>query len=184
MDSSLIVSIKNTILPNFIWPISVSILAYILFDRIGVWRKRKSISKLGIIIIEELLEEVKNGIKNMEFILAINLNNTQFKSVLKLPYKSWRGMETIPDEVLLRIIETSGDVILSDFHPTTIRSHCKNYFDHMCSNVNQLIEKGNAINIQHFIINGKYIESARNVQILLESTRRLLIQNCIDPFPK
>lgn len=64
-------------------------------------------SRLGIAVIDSLLEEVRNGV---EILTAISNNEAFTKRML--PRKSWYGMPTISDEILLRIIEVSKNRVV------------------------------------------------------------------------
>ncbi|MHB8409765.1 MAG: hypothetical protein ACYDHY_17050 [Acidiferrobacterales bacterium] len=94
---------------------------------------------LGVIIIESLLEEVRGGLKIMQSTLQrIEMNGCSAALVPKplVPCASWEGMNTIPDNVLLRIIATADKVEPRGFPPSQVRIHCKNYFVHMGTNFN------------------------------------------------
>lgn len=123
------------VIDDFLIPIGVAIATYIMVDRLGEWRKRRTYSRLGVAIIESLQEEIKNGIELMTN--ALNATKDQSANApppALLPNRSWSGMSTIPDDVLLRIIETSANRQFDGFPPRECRIHCKNYFEHMCQN--------------------------------------------------
>lgn len=184
------------VVANFIVPILIAVVTYLLVDRLGEWRKRKIYSRLGVAIIESLQEEIRNGISLMTDALNAAENNSI--SVLPtrlLPNKSWSGMSTIPDEVLLRIIETSAKRQFDGFPPRECRIHCKNYFEHMIQNHKQILTQ--TLNlaqqrqdwrgpIRSLLADdtGRYIQSARGVDQMLEHARQLLEKNAKAIFPK
>ena len=47
---------------HLVFPFFVAIACYVLFDRLGEWKQRRRTSKLGVAIIESLVEEVRNGL--------------------------------------------------------------------------------------------------------------------------
>lgn len=123
------------IIDKAIIPILVGAISYVLFRGLDERKKRKTYSTLGAIIIDSLIEEVSTGI---DIINGTLQRNAQF-SRQNLPSKSWSGINTFSDEVLLRIIRVSNGVQPNgSFHPKDIRKHTKNYFDHMCFNWNNL----------------------------------------------
>jgi hypothetical protein len=184
------------VLRYFLFPILVAILTYIVVDRLGEWRKRRMYSKLGVVIMESLQEELRTGIKTMkEAWSAANDPHAEAPPRGLLPNKSWSGMQTIPDEVLLRILEASSGLKFIGLPPREIRSHCKNFFTHMNENYQ------NALNIalaraarkedwrtelkSMLVGSGEpYLEAASSVERLLEETRLLLVRNSHRLMPK
>lgn len=96
-------SFLTDLFEKFLIPILVATITFIAFRWSGEWKKRRSYSKLGVAIIDSLIEEVRTGIGIMN---AAILPATQMSS--PWPRRAWNGMKTIPDDVLLRIIEVSG----------------------------------------------------------------------------
>jgi hypothetical protein len=112
-----------------------------------------------------------------------------------LPTKSWSGMQTISDQVLLRIIAVSKNVVVRSFHPSTVRNVCKDYFDHMCANYNAIVNKitpgmgQQNLRAQFSRLlggapQGQYPAVTQQVIEMLEQTRELLDQNSKRWFPK
>jgi hypothetical protein len=159
--------IQNTV-QNVLFPLLVGGLTYLLVAKLDEWKKRRSYSKLGAAIIESLIEEVKTGIAILDDVQ--NPQPTATPSLL--PKKSWNGMTTIPDEVLLRIIEVSDKVIPKSFHPREIRIHCKNYFEHITSNWEQDLMTG-----KWMLKANRYSIPMRKVLEMLTQTKHLLIMN-------
>ncbi|MHB8390048.1 MAG: hypothetical protein ACYDBH_10755 [Acidobacteriaceae bacterium] len=138
--------------------------------------------------MESLLEEVRGGFKIMQDTLQrIEMHGQSAAAVLKpeLPGASWEGMNTIPDNVLLRIIATADNVEPRGFPPSQVRIHCKNYFVHMCQNFNncpfdadlkQLLSSGEQ--------NSDYIDKTQRVIDMLEQTQELLEENSTRRFPR
>lgn len=169
------------IVKDFIFPIGVGLITYLLFAKLDEWKKRRSQSRLGVAIIDALIEEVKNGIKILDRFIK-----TQQPSGSALPRKSWTGMNTISDDVLLRIIEVSKDVAPKNFPPKDIRIHCKNYFDHMAPTWD-IVESGQTgweSTAASAITTAKYPEAARGVLMMLEQTKGLLETNSRRMMPK
>lgn len=159
---------------DFLFPLLVAVTTYILFNKLDEWKKRREHSILGTVILDSLIEEVKNGYE------AINttLTSDDYFHPMIPPRKSWTGMNTIPDDVLLRIISTSKGVRPKSFNPTEIRIHCKNYFDHMLANWDSLrdtkvLTPQGAAKISF----GDYNVAAKAVLTMLEQTRKLLDDN-------
>ena len=186
----------TTLVTNIILPILVAVLTYILVDRLGEWQKRRMYSKLGVAIIESLQEEIDNGITQMtNALIAAQDNSASAPPPALLPNKSWTGMSTISDDVLLRIIETSAKDQFNGFPPRQCRIHCKNYFEHMCRNYEQTITQAlylaqqgqdwrsplRALLADNM---GRYIQSARAVYRMLEHSKQLMGKNAKAVFPK
>ena len=179
---SILANIQSpTLTEKLILPIIVALITYLLFRKLDEWKKRRSFSKLGIAIIDTLIEEVEAGIVIFKNMLDPNNNNTPL-----LPKNSWDKMNTIPDEVLLRIIEVSKNVKPKAFPPSSIRIHCKNYFTHMTQNFENIYNDSTARKTKgvSLILNSKYLESAENVLIMLIQTKLLLTLNSKRWFPK
>ena len=201
MDSSTVASglqVGQILLFQILTPILVALAAYICTWQLGEWKNRRRYSKLGVSIMEMLQEELNSGISIMEAVeKAVNdSSNTQQPSTftLSLPTKTWSGPQTIPDEVLLRIIETCGAKVNNLPPASTCRIHCKNYFDHMCTNYNnalsQAMEQG-ADWKQPFLApgflgrpNGTYLHDARFVRDLLSRAREQFEANAKRCFPR
>ena len=175
------------IIENALIPFSVGAISYVLFRGLDERKKRKNFSKLGIIIIRSLLEEINTGID----IIKANLPS-QTVQLQNMPSASWININTIPDEVLLRIISISEKVRQNvDYHPRDIRSHTKNYFEHMCVTWGQNVSiVANAINNKTPIPSNlhdtavAFQRPAEHVKILLEQTIQLLDKNSKKWFPK
>ena len=109
-----------------------------------------------------------------------------------MPSASWININTIPDEVLLRIISISEKIRQNgDYHPRDIRSHTKNYFEHMCVTWEQNVSiVANAIHNKTPIPSNlhdtavTFQRPAEHVKILLEQTIQLLDKNSKKWFPR
>lgn len=159
---------------DFLFPLLVAVTTYVLFNKLDEWKMRKDQSILGTVIIDSMIEEVKNGYE------AINstLTSEDYFHPMIPPRKSWTGMNTIPDDVLLRIIAVSKDVRAKSFNPREIRIHCKNYFDHMLTNWDQLKDTKVLTPQATAKLNfGSYNQAAKAVLTMLEQTRKLLDDN-------
>lgn len=186
----------NTIFTSVILPIVVAVFSYVLVDRLGEWKKRKMYSRLGVVIIESLQEEIATGVKLMQDALdAVQDTGGKALSPALLPTRSWSGMSTIPDEVLLRIIETSENLTFDGFPPRQCRTHCKNYFEHMCRNYEVTLfdafkraQQGqdwrSPLRALLADNEGRYIRSAKEVYQMLEYSKQLLEENAKAVFPK
>ena len=183
-------------LQNFLFPILVAVLVYIFVDRLGEWRKRRMYSRLGAVIIESLLEEVRTGIRLMrDTLAAINEPSALEPPAGLLPNRSWSGMSTIPDEALLRIVETSAGREFEGLPPREIRSHCKNYFTHMAENYMNILSQARDLsskgqdwryNLRNLLVGSgePYLEAALSVERMLEDTHLLLEKNSRRRLPK
>lgn len=189
--------VLRLVILNFLFPIIVAITTYIVVDRLGEWRKRRTYSRLGVVIIESLQEEIRTGIRLMTTALnATEDNSANGPPDGLLPNKSWSGMSTIPNEVLLRIIETSANRQFDGFPPRECRIHCKNYFEHICRNYEQHVTRSMKLAQQHqdwrsnlralLTDEGRsrYIQAAKGVDQMLEHAKQLLEKNSKARFPK
>lgn len=70
-----------------------------------------------------------------------NMLSQHASPLSQMPVSAWEGMETIPDNVLLRIIAVSKEVHAKGFPLENIRVHCNNYFTYICGTVNDRICK-------------------------------------------
>jgi hypothetical protein len=165
--------IIGSIVDKFALPVAVAVITYWLFKKNDEYIKRRQYSTLGVAIIEGLLEEINIGIEIMK---------NQFANLI--PVKSWVGLSSIPDDVLLRIIAVTRNVNLVRFKPKDIRIHCKNYFDHMATSWNSAIQSNNQVAIQQLLNQGKYIEAAEGVKAMLLQCKELLENNEKRWFPK
>ena len=99
-DSNALIT-TATVVDNFLLPFAVAVIIYWLASKRDECIKRKSYSRLGVAVIESVMEEVENGYKIL--LQAKSAGKVQ----ASLPRRSWLDMETINDDVLLRIIEVS-----------------------------------------------------------------------------
>jgi hypothetical protein len=131
----------------------------------------KEYSTLGVAVMECPLEEINNGI-----VIMTN------KQATPLPVKSWNGVTTISDDVLLRIIAVSKGQKAVAFPPREIRIHCKNYFEFMAANWTGALPSKN--DMDALISQGKHIEAADGVKAMVIQCRDLLEANAAKLFPK
>jgi hypothetical protein len=181
--------VGNTVVTSVI-SIIVAVLTYLAVNRLGEWQKRKMYSRLGVAIIESLQEEVWNGIDIMKRTLDAAKNGS-ITNHSSLPNLSWEGMSTIPDEVLLRILETSKDKPYSgQYALKDCRIHCKNYFNFICGNYASAIktcsllrgvDRTNAI-VKFF--ENDFIQNAEDVYQMLEQAKKLLDKNSRARMPR
>jgi len=132
----------------------ISIIGYVYKRK----RDEQKNKKLGVMIISSLLEEVNTG-----------LNIIKNKLNVQLPKKSWEGMKTIPDEVMLIITAVSKGIKPDGFPPEDIKIHCKNYFEHITQNWMHIQNNQKAIQDTQ--------ESTEKVIKMLEQTKSLLMEN-------
>ena len=168
--------ITQTLVEKFLVPITVAAITYWLFKKNDESIKRRQYSTLGVAIMESLLEEVNNGINIM--------SNRQ---LAPLPVRSWDGVRTVSDDVLLCIIAVSKGVRPVGFPPREIRIHCKNYFEHMSANWTAAIQHTTSNDQSHMealIGNGQYVQAAERVRAMLTQCRQLLERNASKAFPK
>ena len=167
---------------NMVFPVLVAIITYYFISKRDELKKRKGISCLGSAVMDSLLEEVRNGVKIFK---TISENENFPKQIL--PRKSWYGIQTISDELLLRIIEVSKNVDPDGFPINEIRIHCKNYFDHMTYNLDNcytLDEENWRKCARNLAVDSRYLEAAEGVQRMLEQVKQLLENNSNKLFPK
>ncbi len=173
LDATLI---ARTAIEKFFVPIAVAAVTYWLVKKHDENVKRRQYSTLGVAIMESLLEEVNNGISIM--------NNRQ---LAPLPVRSWDGVRTVSDDVLLRIIAVSKNVRPVRFPPREIRIHCKNYFEHMSANWTDAIKyaaHNDQSHMKALLGNGQYVQAAEGVRAMLAQCKELLEDNSKKVFPK
>lgn len=161
---------------KIIVPIIVAAVTYWLFKKNDENIRRRQYSTLGVAIMESLLEEVNNGI--------VIMNERKY---IPLPVKSWDGMKTVSDEVLLRIIAVSKKINPVGFPVRDIRIHCKNYFEHMSINwalAVTPISLATDDQLNEMIVEEHYLEAAEKVKAMLIQCKELLENNSKRIFPK
>jgi len=186
------IEISKLVLNTIVLPIAVAVVTYLVVDRLGEWRKRRAYSRLGVAILDSLLEELRTGLGILQpLLLSASTPGRSPTSMPELPHGSWAGMSTIPDEVLLRVIEASKDVQTPSFHPRDARIHCKNYFEHIRRNYEAARDRaGRSADWREPILQalspdgGADVQAVRGVIGMLELARKLLDQNANARFPK
>ncbi len=164
-------------------PFTVAAVTYFLFGKVDELRKRKNYCMLGVAILDTLIEEVKLG----RDIIRNTLDPTNNGLPSPLPRKSWNGINTITDEVLLRIFEVSKKSQDVGFPAKAVRSHTKNYFDHMAPNWDQVINE--AVQGRNFKAYAQtryssYDQASTGVLDMLEHIKTLLEENSKRIWPK
>jgi hypothetical protein len=172
----------QNLIENVIAPLIVASVAYFLFNMLDELKKRKNYSKLGVAILDTLIEEVTNGRDTIRKVL----NPADRSTPNHLPSKSWSGINTITDEVLLRIFEVSKNVKDVGFPARHIRNHTKNYFDFMVPNFEQVIDVAdNGGDFKSAAISfWTYDQAATGVLDMLVHVRSLLEKNTKRIWPK
>lgn len=181
---------------NIFLPVSIAIITYLLVTKLGEWKARRNDCVLGIAILDYVLGEIRTGLDIMNS-TYVQAQQAAFNLPMHLlPKESWSGMQTIPDQVLLRIIAASNNIVTTSFHPRTIRNVCKDYFEHMCANYNEIAKKMSPyMGQQQYrtqflnLLGGaenqsKYIAITQSVIEMIEQTRELLDRNSKRLFPK
>lgn len=167
---------------NFIAPFAVAAVSYYLFGKVDELRKRRNFSRLGVCIIDTLIEEVERGRDSIRN--TLDPNNSSFPNYL--PRKSWNGINTITDEVLLIILEVTKDIKDEGFPAQEIRIHTKNYFDHIVTNWDQVVDTAKIDpNYKSYFLNlQSYDDAATGVLEMLKHIKKLLQSNSNKIFPK
>jgi len=172
---------------KFVFPFTVAFFAYYLFGKRDEYKKRGKYSILGSELILTLIEEVETGYN----IIIEPLHPTYYNKLpLSLPNKSWNGINTIPDEILLRIFEVTSGIPDEGFPAKEIRIHTKNYFEHIIPNWEQMVKVswvtslsgGDDSTILEYKQN--YGVAAGNVLKMLYHVKSLLDKNANRWFPK
>jgi hypothetical protein len=178
-DPNWIQNLTETIFAPFI----VAAVTYFLFGKVDELRKRKNFSKLGVAIIDTLIEEVESGRNSIRNILDPKNNVIPNP----LPRKSWNGINTITDDVLLRIFAVSKKSKDVGFPAKEVRSHTKNYFDHMVPNWDLVINEaaqGNDFKSYAIATFSTYDQAATGVLDMLNHIKELLENNTKRIWPK
>jgi hypothetical protein len=181
-------------LTNLLFPFVVAVGTYIIVDRLGEYRKRRLYSRLGVAVMEALLEEVNNGVRLLSKCYMMIKTNKPNPSLQYLPTGTWGGTSTIQDEVLLRILATSSKRHFEKgFPPNQCRIHCKNYFEFVCGNYNNALKEAGKLAaagqdwrppLMPFVGHKGYPLAARNVRLMLEHAKELLEENSEKWLPK
>jgi hypothetical protein len=146
-------------------------------------QKRKQSTRGGV-ILAKIQEEIATGIGLMRMMQnsVTQIALTQPTTVGLLPAKSWSGMKTIPDKVVLRVIATNHNKNIK------LRSDCKSYFEHICGSINKLIERPlNQSIIVNRLINvnddSNHLIAAINLNNDIEEIKNKLLSNAKIKFP-
>lgn len=163
---------------SVIAPFAVAAITYFLFGKIDELRKRRSQSKLGASILHTIANEVEKGrdiIRNTP-----NIENGHPAQLL--PTASWQGINTINDEVLLRILEVTKGVKDVGFPAFEIRIHTKNYFEYVSENFKRIVTDP-TFNRREMSLS-YYDEAATGVLNMLKHIQTLLEKNSDELWPK
>lgn len=115
------------ILTNFVLPICVAVVTYLISRKLDDWSKRRRNRKLAKARIESYLSDVNAGLSQIANLLTKPGN-------IKMPCESWDAVK-LSDDLLFEIIALKGPKTNSGFHPDTVLIRLKDYFEHVCPNV-------------------------------------------------
>lgn len=166
------------IIEKVILPIGIGISSFLLSTKVNDWKERKKYSKLGIATLKSLKEEIDNGIK----IFYDNPFNSP--CAYSLPRASWFGMQTIKDDVLLRIIEINRNPNPDLFPFDEINIHLKNYFEHMTTTWDGIACKEAGWEKLHENIITDFKDASLKLSKTLEEIIKLLDANSRRIFPR
>ena len=141
-------------------------------------RTKRKDSKLAVAVVEAMIEEVSNGYKLL-------LDAKEHGTIQHLlPSNTWTGMETINDNVLLRIITVSEGIQNRGFPPSQICIHSKNYFVNIVGQVNAAIQEKRTL-LPFFTGPGhKFDEATKGVLDMLQQTKELLEEDAKKRKPR
>lgn len=170
------------ILKYVVAPAVAGVLGFLFADRLTMWRDRRRKSLLGAAVCGEIMEELQTGVRIMEAFLGV------IEPGASPPRKTWSGMSTLSDEVLERLVQLSKTRCYNGFPISEIRTHLKNYFDHICPNFDavvvnvtggkQLTETGRMSAIHGLV------EPAKGVLVMIERAKKVLENNSSKWFPE
>ena len=171
----------------------VAMVTYMAQAQLGEWKKRRDASRLGVAVIDSFLEEIKNGLQMMEaFQKSPPQSVPPGTPVGLMPHHSWEGMQTVSDQVLLRILalfdhETeTHETETNDFLCRDIRSHCKNYFENICGNINNYLQKENYSQVMSYVGRERdentYVKDTEKLHKMLTRAREKLMGNAKKRF--
>ncbi len=166
----------------------VAMVTYMAQAQLGEWKKRRDMSRLGVAVIDSFLEEINNGLQMMErfqkspLTLAPSGTPAGF-----MPHRSWEGMQTVSDQVLLRILALfDHETETNDFRCRDIRSHCKNYFENICGNINTWLQERNYSQVMSHVgregDKNTYVEDTQKLLKMLTRAREKLMRNAKKRF--
>ncbi len=193
------------ILPGAITGAVIGILVFYFTS----WKTEKKLritkSIVGDALLASFAEEVQNGINLIETLvdlINIYLDNRQKepnnkfimpKKFYMMPNKSWDGMKSVSDEILERIIKVSKNIENDIFPPKEIKTHLKNYFEFICSNVNDINKELLSLSGNHVESNyltdcktslSNNLDASRKVLKTLKVLQNKLVKNGNEIFPK
>jgi hypothetical protein len=170
------------LLTNVVTPLAVGVLGFLGTSTWTTWRDRRRQSLLGAVVCDTILEELETGIKLLRNVLEGKT------SECLLPWKSWYGMNTISDDTLERLLCLSKVSSTRGFPIRNIRTHLKNYFDHICPNVDRILEEivaGRKRRVEVVdLMREEYFKPAEGVRVMVLEARKLLDSNATRWFPK
>lgn len=143
-------------------------------------QNRKKFSLLGISIVGYLMAQLDLGIDILNTLAGGTCTNKQ------LPNSAWNGMQTIPQEVLLRVVSVAprcpGDCH-NEFLFKDMLVHCNNYFVYICGNINSMLAQCAPFLSQQAAAT-KYLEDAKKVKSMLAEIKKSLEKNSERCLPK
>jgi hypothetical protein len=155
------------------------LLSNFLFQTWSKWQEKRQFSLLGVSIIDSLLEESQAGLHVLQALSQGPFLPGDPSFLMLMPHASWYGMETIPNEVLLRIVSVEQKS-QSGLPISEIRTHCKNYFTNICGNVNTTmthIAEGKPPPPTLQQMASSYLSDTQRVADMLSRAKALLNQN-------
>jgi hypothetical protein len=174
---------NETFISNFIYPFFVSLIVFYGWGKSAELSLRKNKSKLGAMLMEALVSDVQNGLNLMKRIVDIEKIPVGVEVILYgMPTSSWNGSKTFSEDILLRLVSCTKKKEYKHFHPTGILVHSKNYFEHMCPNVNKILQsKRDKLTViaeaKKYIEDTNYIKSAEAVLSMLKESEKVLNKN-------
>lgn len=179
--------IQNTeaLLAKILTPFLVAALTYFIFGKIDDLKKRKLHSILGKSVLSLLKNEIEKGLSEMSRVIFKLEKKEDCIEYNYLPNKTWSGVNTINDDVLLRILVLSGDK-KDGFPLSEVRIHVKNYFEYIVANWNSHLKQilDNKSSFSELYRYKSYIEATTNVIKMLNSIIDLLDKNSHKIWPK
>lgn len=170
------------VLTGVLIPCVVAFLTYFVFKLFEERKKHKIDSLLGVEVLTMLIEEVKIG----QYLIKNTCKPENNLIPDSLPHLCWNGVNTISNDILLRIFEVSKSKSNEEYPEKNIRLYCKDYYEKIIPEWNSAISKVDTIDATYnFKIRfGERIATVNELILMLTRVRSLLEKNAEKIFPK
>lgn len=185
------VDIMFNVIVSGVVALIVALTAYRYNQHLNNSKKNREYSQLGVVVMRTIKEEIHIGLEHFKSYRELLVDKKYDAIVpIELPHKTWSGLLTVNDDIMIRIINNSDKDISYHWHPTKIRSHCKNYFEHLRktheSNVIRFLNTKDKDQFAKSFIKAldNFIDATDNVMNMLNEIEKSLEENSKRKNPK